>query len=151
MESACSRPLDPQGHAGRLVDPGLPLWTIDRDPIAVVMLPGMTTTENLPADLSRERRALETYYDDPLEPGDAVLLIDSDVCLEIAGLADDWCATTRDNLIDVLRRSARRVVVAVARPAYELTPSDYQLWRDLHAGLRDGDVDLQPLRALPAS
>jgi len=112
------------------------------------MLTVMTTSIDPRA---RERRALETYYDDPLEPGDAVLLIDSATCLEITGLADDWCEQTRQNLLNVLTSSAKRVVVAVARPGYELAPRDYQLWRDLHLGLRDSDVDLQPLRALPAA
>ena len=101
--------------------------------------------------LAQERHALATYYDDPLKPGDAVLLLDSATCLEITGLADDWCDQTRDNLVNVLTTSARRVVVAVARPGYELAPRDYQLWRDLHAGLRGTGIDLPPLQALPAA
>ena len=116
--------------------------------LRLAMLTGMKTFID---PLAQERRALETYYDDPLEPGDAVLLLDNATCLEITGLADDWCDVTRDNLLNVLTTSAKRVVVAVARPGYELAPRDYQLWRDLHTGLRDSGIDLLPLRALPAA
>lgn len=114
----------------------------------LAMLTSMTTSTD---PVAQERRALETYYDDPLEPGDAVLLLDSSTCLEITGLADDWCDQTRDNLVNVLATSAKRVVVAVARPGYELVPRDYQLWRDLHLGLRESGIDLPPLQALPAA
>lgn len=40
---------------------------------------------------------------------------------------------------------------AIARPACVLLASDHQLWRDLHADLRGSDVQLLPVRALPAA
>ena len=99
----------------------------------------------------REQQALRIYADTPLEDGDAVLLLDETFCLELEGLADAWDEVGRRNLVEVLRRSAERVVVAIARDRSRLLPSDYQLWRDLHADLRDRDVDLLPVRALPAA
>jgi len=94
---------------------------------------------------------LRIYADDPLDDGDALLLLDSKVCLELEGLADHWDAQLRINTVEILRKTAGTVLVAVARPYAALLPGDYQLWRDLHAGLRDGDVALLPLRALPAA
>ena len=94
---------------------------------------------------------LHIYADDPMDDGDAVLLLDSKVAVEMEGLADHWDAQLRTNTAGILRETARTVVVAVARRDAVLRPSDYQLWRDLHDELRDGDVALLPLRALPAA
>lgn len=107
------------------------------------------TPEPLPE--GREELALSVYRDAPLEDGDAVVLIDQMVCLEMEQLATEWDDVLRRNLIYVLTSSAARVLVAVARDGAVLLPSDYQLWRDLHAGLRDADIDLLPIRALPAA
>ena len=43
------------------------------------------------------------------------------------------------------------VLVAIARDRGRLLPGDYQLWRELHQDLRDTDVDLLPVRSLPAA
>lgn len=94
---------------------------------------------------------LRIYADHPLDDGDAVLLIDDEVCLEIEHLADEWDAVLRSKTAQVLLATADRVQVAIARPAGVLLPSDYQLWRDLHADLRDSAVELLPVRALPAA
>ncbi|MCU1671968.1 MAG: hypothetical protein JWN77_81 [Frankiales bacterium] len=94
---------------------------------------------------------LRIYEDHPLQDGDAVLLLDSAVCLEVEGLADQWDEQLRSNTAGILRETARTVLLAVARPGAALLPSDYQVWRDLHTALRDGDVALLPLRALPAA
>ena len=99
----------------------------------------------------REQQALRIYADDPLEDGDAVLLLNETFCLELEGLADGWDEPGRRHLVDVLRSTAERVVVAIARDHERLLPGDYQLWRDLHADLRDSDIELLPVRALPAA
>lgn len=109
---------------------------------------------NLPApsdDIPRGEMALRIYADEPLEDGDAVLLLDDTVCLEIERLADEWDDIGRRNLADILAKTARRVLVAIARDGSELLPSDYQLWRELHQELRDSAVELLPVRALPAA
>lgn len=104
-----------------------------------------------PVHHDREEQALGVYRDAPLQDGDAVVLIDRQVCLELEQLATEWDDVLSRNLIKVLRGAAARVLVAVARDGEVLRPSDYQLWRDLHVGLRDAGVDLLPIRALPAA
>lgn len=95
---------------------------------------------------------LQIYADDPLDDGDAILLfLDQKTCVEIPGLAREWDAQLRENTAYILRRTSRRVQVAIARPEEQLLPGDFQLWRDLHAELRDSDVELLPVRALPAA
>jgi hypothetical protein len=102
-------------------------------------------------DDDRLAEVLRIYADHPLEDGDAVLLIDDEVCLEIADLADDWDDVVRRSTTQVLLSTASRVQVAIARTSGVLRDSDYQLWRDLHADLRERDVQLLPVRALPAA
>ena len=94
---------------------------------------------------------LEIYADDPLENGDALLVLDDRVCLEIEGLADHWDHVLRRNTASVVRETSTSVLVLIARTGAELLDTDYQLWRDLHADLRDSDVQLLPVRALPAA
>jgi len=94
---------------------------------------------------------VRVYSDDPLEDGDAVLLLDDAVCLEIERLADEWDPVLRTNTAEILRGTARQVRVLIVRPAGELQDSDDQLWRDLHADLRSSGVALLPLRALHAA
>ena len=48
------------------------------------------------------------------------------------------------------RAERREVVLAIARQGADLRVEDYRLWRELHQELRDSDVDLHPLKALPA-
>lgn len=93
---------------------------------------------------------LHVYADHPLDDGDAVLLLDDEVCLEIEGLADHW-DTVRESTARIVRDTSTSVVVLIARPERTLRDSDYQLWRDLHQDLRDSDVQLHPVRALPAA
>ena len=99
----------------------------------------------------RLAEVLRIYADHPLDDGDAVLLIDDEVCLEIEDLADEWDAVRRSSTTGILLSTARCVQVAIARPRAVLLDRDYQLWRDLHADLRDSDVQLLPVRALPAA
>ena len=89
---------------------------------------------------------LRTYRDHPLDDGDAVLVIDDEVCLELGDRAE---LRSRGTL--VLLSAASRVQVAIARSSGVLHDSDYALWRDLHADLRDTGVLLLPVRALPAA
>jgi hypothetical protein len=98
-----------------------------------------------------EDDVLRIYADAPMVDGDAVLLLDGEVCLELQGLADAWDDVGRRNLVSILVQTATRVRVAIARPRAELRPSDYQIWRDLHSDLAGTDVDLLPVRALPAA
>lgn len=105
----------------------------------------MTENDGRLADL------LCVYADHPLDDGDAVLVLDDSVCLEIEGLADHWDSVLRRNTAQVVRGTSERVLVLIARPDAVLQDSDYQLWRDLHAELRDSAVQLLPVRALPAA
>lgn len=104
-----------------------------------------------PGHDDREEQALRVYRDARLQDGDAVVLLDQKVCLELEQLAAEWDDVLRRNLITVLANTTARVLVAVARDGEMLQPGDYQLWRDLHAGLREADVELLPIRALPAA
>lgn len=99
----------------------------------------------------REQQALRIYADDPLEDGDAVLLLDETFCLELEGLADAWDDVGRRNLVRVLRRTAERAVLAIARDRGQLLPGDHQIWRDLNADLDGTNIDLLPVQALPAA
>ena len=107
------------------------------------MLRAMTDDDRL-ADL------LHVYADHPLDDGDAVLVLDDHVCLEVEGLADHW-DSARESTARIVRETSSSVVVLIARPDRVLRDGDYQLWRDLHADLRDSDVQLHPVRALPAA
>jgi hypothetical protein len=105
-----------------------------------------------PYDNARVAAALRIYADHPLDDGDAVLLLDDTVCLELAGLADNWDDERRRSTVHVLRETtSSRVAVAIARPGGDLKRGDFQLWRDLHAELRDSEIALLPVRALPAA
>ena len=110
----------------------------------------MATLPRHADDDSREEQALRIYADHPLEDGDAVLLLDGTVCLELAHLANDWDDLGRRNLVGILTTS-QRVLVAIARHSSRLLPRDYELWRDLHQDLRGSEVELLPVRALPAA
>ena len=98
-----------------------------------------------------DERALRLYAEHPLEDGDAVLLLDGTVCLELERMADEWDDLGRRNLVEILAQTSQRVLVAIARPRAQLRPSDYQIWRDLHQELAGTDVELLPVRALPAA
>ncbi len=89
---------------------------------------------------------LRLYAEHPLEDGDAVLLVDDEVCLETGDLSE-----LRSDGLRVLLSTATRVQVAIARSREVLLPEDFQLWRDLHADLRGTQVQLLPVRALPAA
>ena len=102
-------------------------------------------------DDPRLAEVLRIYADHPLDDGDAVLLIDDEVCLEIEDLADEWDDVLRRSTTQVLLSTASRVQVAIARTRSVLLDSDYALWRDLHADLRGSSVQLLPVRALPAA
>jgi hypothetical protein len=104
-----------------------------------------------PGHDDREEQALRVYREAPLQDGDAVVLLDQKVCLELEQLAAEWDDVVRRNLLDVLTHTAARVLVAVARDGEVLQPGDYQLWCDLHVGLREADVELLPIRVLPAA
>ena len=109
-------------------------------------------TAMAPYDDKRLSEVLRIYADHPLQDGDAVLLLDDTVCLELAGLADAWDdEEVRTSTASVLRSTTSRVAVAIARRGGELQPGDYRVWRDLHADLRDSAVELLPVRALPAA
>ncbi len=107
------------------------------------------TTPTQPAD--RLEDVIRIYNDNPLDDGDAVLLLDDKVCLEIQQLAAEWDEVLRSNTANLLRSSATRALVLIARPGGVLRDSDYQLWRDVHADLRNCDVQLLPVRGLRAA
>lgn len=99
-----------------------------------------------------EQQAFRVYEDAPMPDGDALLLLDDTVCLELAGLADDWHDEGRRGLVALLTETTScSVRLAIARAGSRLHDSDYQVWRDLHASLRDSHIELRPLRALPAA
>jgi len=111
----------------------------------------MDTRRRHADDDPSEERSLRSYEDDPMADGDALLLLDGTVCLELAGLANSWDDIGRRNLVEILTTTSRRVQVAIARERSDLRPGDYQLWRELHESLRDTGVELLPVRALPAA
>lgn len=94
---------------------------------------------------------LRIYRDAPMADGDAVLLLDDEVCLELQGMADGWDDVGRRNLVSILTQTSQRVLVAIARPEARLRPGDHRLWHDLERELAGTGVDLLPVRALPAA
>ncbi len=94
---------------------------------------------------------LASYDDTPMQDGDAVFLVDNAVCMEVAGLANDWDDELSVKTAQILQESASAVTLAIARPQARLRDSDYQVWRDLHVALRGTDIALGPVRALPAA
>lgn len=115
------------------------------------MLGAMTQTPAQPYDDSAIATMLGIYADLPIRDGDVALLLDEKVCVEVEELAAQWDDVLRRNTVQMLRETASRVVVAIARVDAELLPSDYELWRELHQDLRDSGVELLPLRAMPAA
>ena len=96
--------------------------------------------------------ALDIYADNPMRDGDvALLLLDEKVCVEVEGLARNWDPAVRANTAYIVRNTARRVAVCIARRHGRLRASDHQLWRDIDDDLRDSEVQLLPLQALPAA
>ena len=94
---------------------------------------------------------LDVYRDHPLDDGDAVVVIDDEVCLEVQGLADHWDGVLREDTTQALLSTADRVLVAIARPRGRLQERDHQLWRDLQDALGGRGVELLPVHALPAA
>lgn len=113
-----------------------------------VHAPRMTSVTSLSP---RAERALRTYADAPMEDGDAVLLLDDEVCLEFEQFAAGWDDDGCSRVVQLLDTCASRVLLAIAREGGNLLPGDYQLWRELHQGLRGTQVELLPVRALPAA
>lgn len=99
----------------------------------------------------RAEQALRTYADTPMEDGDAVFLLDDEVCLEFAQFAPGWDDDGCARVVKLLETCASRVLLAIAREGGGLLPGDYQLWRELHEGLRGTQIELLPVRALPAA
>ena len=108
------------------------------------MLPGMTNST--PALSS----VLHRYEVNPLDDGDVVLFLDDKLSVEVDQLAEEWDAELCASVARTVRETARRLQVLVSRENGDLRASDYQLWRDLHAALRDSAVELAPVRPLPA-
>lgn len=105
-----------------------------------------------PYDDSRLATMLRTYCDHPMEDGDAVLLLDDTVCVELGGLADHWDGQLRRSTVSVVQQTASsRVLLAIARDGTHLLDGDHQIWRDVHADLRHTALQVLPLRALPAA
>lgn len=99
----------------------------------------------------RERHCLSIFAEHPMQAGDVAILCDEGVILEIAGMADHWDQLVRDNMAVTLTEvGVRRAVIAVARPARDLRPSDHVLWAELREELL-GKVRLAPLVAIPAA
>ncbi|MDT7570028.1 MAG: hypothetical protein QOE05_202 [Actinomycetota bacterium] len=104
-----------------------------------------------PYDEQTLAQVLRIYADAPMNEGDAALLLDHKLCVEVERLALEWDTELCENTAYILREATKSVIVAIARPGARLLPQDVQLWRELHDELRGSDVDLQPLRALPAA
>jgi hypothetical protein len=104
-----------------------------------------------PYDDDQIATVLQIYADHPLREGDVALLLDNKLCVEVERLATEWDDVLCRNTASILRETTTQVVVAIARRDASLLPRDYQLWRDLHGELRDSDIALHPLMALPAA
>lgn len=102
-------------------------------------------------DDKRVSDLLEIYAELPIEDGDALLLLDSRVCVEVERMADEWDDELCTQTAELLRQTASTVVLAIARRGADLTPADYRMWRELHQALRETAVDLRPVQALPAA
>lgn len=111
----------------------------------------MDSTPKPLAPTAREEQALAVYAGTPMPDSDARLLLDDDDCLDLAGLADHEDEVAGSRLLELVATSSTRVVVSIARRQALLRPQDFALWRDLHSALRDSDVELLPVRALPAA
>lgn len=94
---------------------------------------------------------LAVYDDHPMSDGDAVLLLDQKVALEVEGLADNWCAELREGIAQAVRAHSRSVQLAVARPQRVLRPGDHALWADLREELLGDGVEVLPVFALNAA
>ena len=99
----------------------------------------------------RAEQALRTYADAPMEDGDAVFLLNDEVCLEFEQFAAGWDDDGCSRVVELLVNCASRVLLAIAREGSSLLPGDHQLWRELHQALRDTQIELLPVRALPAA
>lgn len=97
-----------------------------------------------------ERLALQIYDEEPMQDGDAVLLLDGGVCLELIQLADEWEATDLPMLREVMSTS-RRVVLAIARRGRDLQCTDLELGELLRAELAAAGVDMPPVHVLSAA
>lgn len=111
----------------------------------------MTTTPARAYDDQRVHELLRVYAEIPLEDGDAILVLDDAVCVEVKQLAEHWDEVVRSSTASLVTARSRRVVLAVARQDCTLHESDFQMWRELHEELRDTQVELRPVRALPAA
>jgi hypothetical protein len=101
--------------------------------------------------LDKETGFLSICAQAPPADGDVLLLLNGAKNLEIAGLADHWDASARDNmrlLLDQL--PLERVLIAIARPGADLTPGDRALGRDISDLLVPRGVMVTPVQALPA-
>lgn len=94
---------------------------------------------------------LQTYVDIPLDDGDAVLLLDGTVCLEIGRLTEDWSPEHRAGLVEMLVATCTTVLLALARPGRAARPADLIVWAELRDALAERDLLLLPLALLPTA
>lgn len=99
-----------------------------------------------------QSEALEVYVHYPMDDGDAVLLLDETVCLELEQPEERGDRTALlDGLVRTLRASCSVVLLAVARPGCRPRPADLLLWTELCVALAGSGVELLPLALLPAA
>lgn len=100
----------------------------------------------------KEQQVLRIYEQDPMPDGDGLLLLDDEVCLELAGMVGGVARDGSDALVGLLTEAASTSVrLLIARRGAALQPEDYRVWRELHSGLRDTGIELRTLWALPAA
>ncbi len=101
----------------------------------------MTTTAPSPA--------LEVYLQHPLDDGEALLLLDGSVCLEL--LRPPGGPSLLDPALRTAARACSTVLLAVARPGRRARAADLLLWTEVFEAVDGVDVELLPLVVLPAA
>lgn len=99
--------------------------------------------------MTKTLTALAAYDTFPMDEGDAALLLDEAVCLEVEQLAVDWDDELVKSLASTLL-SASKVRLLVARRGGRPLPSDVRLWTALRLALA-GRVEVQPLTTMRAA
>jgi hypothetical protein len=95
---------------------------------------------------------LAAYRDSPMDNGDATIVTDLELVIEVGGMADLWDRVAGRNLCEVLRESgAQEIALAIARPESALLPQDHAMWADIREELHGSGIAIRDPIGLPAA
>jgi hypothetical protein len=102
--------------------------------------------------MEKLEEVLAAYRRTPMDNGDAAIVTDLDLVIEVEGMGDLWDRVAGSNICRVLRETgAQEIALAVARPESELLAQDHAMWADIREELLGAGIILRDPIGLPAA